>query len=47
LRYRLLHTAARGVRHARRTVLRLQRSWPWAIELAAAFARLGALPLRC
>src|SRR5688572_20396974 len=47
LRYRLLHVAARIVRHARRVILRLQRSWPWAIELARAFARLRALPLRC
>jgi hypothetical protein len=47
LRYRLLHVAARVVRHARRTILRLQRSWPWAINLARAFTRLRALPLRC
>jgi Transposase DDE domain group 1 len=47
LRYRVLHVAARIVRHARRTILRLQRSWPWAIELTRAFARLRALPLRC
>jgi Transposase DDE domain group 1 len=47
LRYRLLHVAARIVHHARRTILRLQRSWPWAVELARAFARLRALPLRC
>jgi hypothetical protein len=47
LRYRLWHQAARIVRHARRTILRLQRSWPWASELAAAFARLRALPLHC
>jgi Transposase DDE domain group 1 len=47
LRYRLLHVAARLVRHARRRILRLQRSWPWAAELAQAFARLRALPLRC
>ena len=47
LRYRLLHVAARVVRHARRTILRLQRSWPWAINLARAFGRLRALPLRC
>jgi hypothetical protein len=46
LRYRLLHTAARVVHHARRIILRLQCSWPWAIELAAAFARLRTLPLR-
>jgi hypothetical protein len=47
LRYRLLHTAGRIVRHARRMILRLQRSWPWAVALARAFARLRALPLRC
>jgi hypothetical protein len=47
LRYRLWHIAARVVRHARRRILRLQRSWPWAAELAQAFARLRALPLRC
>jgi hypothetical protein len=47
LRYRLLHVAARIVRHARRLILRLQASWPWAVELACAFARLRALPLRC
>ena len=47
LRYRLLHVAARIVRHARRTIMRLQASWPWAVELARAFARLRVLPLRC
>ena len=47
LRYRLLHVAARIVRHARRLILRLQATWPWAAELARAFARLRALPLRC
>jgi DDE family transposase len=47
LRYRLLHVAARVVRHARRLILRLQASWPWAAELARAFARLRTLPLRC
>jgi Transposase DDE domain group 1 len=34
LRYRLLHVAARIVRHARRLILRLQHSWPWAVEPA-------------
>jgi hypothetical protein len=47
LRYRLLHVAARVVRHARRLIVRLQRTWPWASALAAAFTRLRALPLRC
>ena len=46
LRYRLLHTAGRLAFHARQAVLRLPRSWPWAGELAAAFARLAALPAR-
>ena len=47
LRYRLLHVAARIVRHARRVILRLQATWPWAADLARAFTRLHALPLRC
>ncbi len=47
LRYRLLHVAARISRHARRLIVRLQRTWPWAHTLAAAFIRLRALPLRC
>ncbi len=44
LRYRLLHQSGRIARHARRTILRLARDWPWAGQLAAAFARLQALP---
>jgi hypothetical protein len=44
LRYRLLHTAARLAFHARRATLRLPANWPWANALAAAFARLAALP---
>jgi len=44
LRYRLLHAAGRLAFHARRATLRIQATWPWATELAAAFARLAALP---
>ena len=44
LRYRLLHQSGRISRHARQTILRLSRDWPWAGELAAAFERLHALP---
>ena len=44
LRYRLLHTAGRLAFHARRATLRLQATWPWAGQLAAAFGRLHALP---
>jgi DDE family transposase len=43
LRHRLLHTAARIVRHGRRTRLRLQADWPWAPALVAAFGRVCAL----
>jgi hypothetical protein len=45
LRYRLLHVAARMTRGQRRLWLRIQRSWPWAHDLAAAFARLATLPV--
>ena len=45
LRYRLLHVAARITRGQRRTWVRIQQSWPWARDLAAAFARLHALPV--
>ena len=44
LRYRLLHQSGRIARHARKTILRLARDWPWAGQLAAAFKRLQALP---
>jgi hypothetical protein len=44
LRYRLLHVAGRLAFHARQAILHLDRDWPWARELAAAFQRLAALP---
>jgi hypothetical protein len=44
LRYRLLHVAGRLAFHGRRGKLHLQRTWPWAEHLLAAFARLRALP---
>ena len=44
LRYRLLHVAGRLAFHARQALVHLDRDWPWASELAAAFARLQALP---
>jgi hypothetical protein len=44
LRYCLLHAAATVVRRARQVVVRVQRSWPWAADLAVAFKRLRALP---
>jgi hypothetical protein len=45
LRYRLLHVAARLTRGQRRCWLRIQRTWPWAHQLAAAFDRLAVLPV--
>jgi hypothetical protein len=45
LRYRLLHVAGRLAFSGRRAKLHLQHDWPWAAELAAAFARLKALPV--
>jgi hypothetical protein len=44
LRYQLFGTPGRLARTARRTLLRLSRTWPWANHLAAALARLAALP---
>lgn len=44
LRYQLFATPGRLTRTARRTRLRLSRTWPWAHELAAALTRLAALP---
>jgi hypothetical protein len=44
LRHRLLHIAARLAFSGRRARLRLQASWPWAAELAHAFAKLKHLP---
>jgi Transposase DDE domain group 1 len=47
LRQRLLHIAAKLVRHGRRTQLKLDRDWPWSKALAAAFTRLRAIPALC
>ena len=44
LRYRLLHVAARLTHGQRRIRLRIDRTWRWAHALAAAFARVHALP---
>jgi hypothetical protein len=47
LRQRLLHIAAKLVRHGRRTHLKLDRDWPWSDALAAAFKRLRTIPALC
>lgn len=44
LRYRLLHVAAHITRGQRRPFVRIENAWPWRRQLAAAFARLHALP---
>jgi hypothetical protein len=44
LRYRLLHVAARRVRTARRTYLRLAQRSPRVADLATAYRRLDLLP---
>ena len=44
LRYRLLHVAAHLTRSARSWHLKIDKDWPWATELATAFARLRAAP---
>ena len=43
LRYKLLHTAARIVRGQRKVRIRIDTSWTWAGELAAAFTRLAEI----
>jgi hypothetical protein len=45
IRYRLLHTAARITRSGRRSWLRLQKGWPWALALAHAFTALRRIPV--
>jgi len=43
LRYRLLHAAARIVHRGRQVLLRLPAHWPWAVDLAGAYRRVGLL----
>jgi hypothetical protein len=42
MRYRVLHVAAVLVHRGRDLIMRLDQTWPWAGELATAFARLRA-----
>lgn len=44
LRYQILHVAARITHGTRRVYLRIHATWPWAADLATAFARLATLP---
>ncbi|MGF6884491.1 hypothetical protein ABIA39_005726 [Nocardia sp. GAS34] len=43
LRYQLLHTAARFVKHARKTIIRIPETWPWATQLETAFHCVRAI----
>ena len=45
LRRRYFALAGRLTHSARRWTLHLPKRWPWAAQLAAALARLRALPL--
>jgi hypothetical protein len=41
-RYRVLHVAARITRTGRRTLLRIDKTWRWAVHIAHGFTRLRA-----
>lgn len=43
MRFRLFHLPARLVRHARRRILRLERTWPWAQAFTTCWRRLTVL----
>jgi len=44
LRATILHIPARLVHHARRRILKIEASWPWAETIVTAWNRLGAIP---
>ena len=44
LRYRLWHLPARLIRHARKRVLKISRTWPWKEAFLTCWQRLCALP---
>ena len=44
LRYRVLHAAGKLARGGRRRQLKIPASWPWAVAIATAWARITALP---
>lgn len=46
LRYCIFHAAGRLVTTGRRLILRIDRAWPWAREIADAFKRLERLSLQ-
>ena len=44
LRYRIWHLPARLARHARKRVLSISQSWPWADAFLACWNKLCAIP---
>ena len=44
LRYRVLHAAGKLVRGGRRRRLKIPAAWPWAQDIATAWAWITALP---
>ncbi|WP_208722123.1 transposase [Rhodococcus qingshengii] len=44
LRYRMLHTGARTIKHSRKQILQTPETWLWAHEFAVAFKRVLATP---
>jgi hypothetical protein len=44
LRAMILHIPARLVTHARRRILKIERTWPWAHAVVEAWQRLGVIP---
>lgn len=44
LRFRMLHVPAQYSRGARRRRLKIPTGWPWAAQIATAFARIVAIP---
>lgn len=44
LRATILHIPARLTSHARKRILKIEQSWPWAGAAVAAWERLGAIP---
>jgi hypothetical protein len=44
LRATILHIPARLVTHARKRILRIEQTWPWAGAVVQAWERLGAIP---
>ena len=44
LRFRMLHVPARLTRGSRQRRLRIPTHWPWASQIAAAFATILAIP---